>query len=197
MIYLLLFYKPSLRFIRGHVIVNFLSPVNASFRRSEYVVLRLSAQPFLGLIGKVDFPSMVILLCPSRLASYQFGFFNFCKVCFQNLGFLEKYWGLRSILGGYPLNCLSLAFPRGGSEVVDYFFYLFLRKLDGLSRPISSGYLLLSLGCRTSDYSSSGAYVGFCLSCSSLWQQGIKSPRLGLLFDCNWLPGNSAPCLLF
>ena len=71
------------------------------------------------------------------------------------LRILLRPWGSFSVSGAFG----------GVSEVVGEFFWLFPHDLDRLSHPISMGYLLLSTGCRPSDFSSGGAFVA--IACTS------------------------------
>ena len=63
MVYLLLFYKPSIRFIWVHVFADLWSLVDVSFIRSVSFVLHFPECTFLGLVGEADYPPMVILIC--------------------------------------------------------------------------------------------------------------------------------------
>ena len=88
---MLLFYKPSLRFIRVHALVHLWSPVDTSFRWYGYFFLWFLEQPFSGFVGDADYHHMVILIGPSRLLS-------------------ALFWGIRYIIEGPPLYFLCRTF---------------------------------------------------------------------------------------
>ena len=96
--FLLLFYKPSTRFIQGHALTHLWSLVDAYFRRSAFFVLCLQLRPFSGLLGKAASPPIVTWYVyhgwhlPRSVVVY------FYKVYFQHLSLTEKSWGLRSVL---------------------------------------------------------------------------------------------------
>ena len=113
MIYLLLFHKPSLRFIQGHALAHLWYPVDVYFRRCEHFALRLQARPFSGLVYEADYPPIFILMFQARLESSQFGFVYFYKVNFWHLGPSEKYWGLCSVLEFPPLDLCVCDFFGG------------------------------------------------------------------------------------
>ena len=90
---------------------------------------------------------------------------------------MEKYWGLLSVFGVYSFDCFCLSFYRGGSEAVGEISLTinFRAKCWGFSSIQSSqSYLRSPLSFQFSDCFSVRNSAGYCLSLSSLWQQGLR-----------------------
>ena len=192
--YLLLLYKLSLRFLRGHLIAHLWYLVDAYFRRSAYFVLCLPAEPFLGLVGEADYPLMVILLCPERLESAQL----WCWLCLQ--GAFPTPCQFRKILRtplyprGSPFNFLCLVFSGGGPEVAG----IFSNGSRASWIDLSSDFLRVLCSChwmfpreldhcpvQLSSCSSSSSSMGSWFSLVSLWWQELRSFWIVLLLNCN------------
>ena len=137
MIYLLLFYGPSLRSIQDHALVELLSSVNASFRRPISSVLRLLALPLSGLVGKVDSNIMVSWYVYHGWNLPKSGFVYFIKVHLQLLGLSSKTWELRSVIDGFPFDFWCVTFSGRGSEVADQLFDRFCVRWLRLPCPMS------------------------------------------------------------
>ena len=89
--YLLLFYKPSLRFIHGHALTHLWSPIYASFIRSVFFCLLLAITALFGFGRRGSFSSHIypymsitVDICP------MFGLFIFTNIIFQQLGFWKN-----------------------------------------------------------------------------------------------------------
>ena len=65
----------------------------------HHLIKRLPARPFLGLIGEATSPPIIFALLLDRLESFHL-FFTRCFV--QNIGLLNKYRGLYSVLEDSP-----------------------------------------------------------------------------------------------
>ena len=73
-------------------------------------------------------------MCPTRLASYQFGFVYVKKVCLQHIWLLEKSWGLRSLLESPTLTFFVWHFQRWFQSCLQMYLP-FPRKLMRFSPP--------------------------------------------------------------
>ena len=162
----------------------------------QYLVLRLPALTYSGLVDQAASPPIFFLVCQSRLYICLFWVFNFSKVYFQHLIFLEKSWGICSVLEGSPFNFWCPVFFGGGSEVVEKNSGRF--HASWIVFPVRSHqeYPLLSMGLQLSNRLYGGVYVCSCLSLSSRFSWGSPNLSEVLIFSCNWCPEKSYPLLL-
>ena len=98
--------------------------------------MRLWERPFSGLVGEADPPP--ICLHPSSGVAVICPFFK-NKVFSKPIGFLEKNWGVFSILEGSPFNRFLQRFPEEAPELPANFLLGLPQDLDCLSCPISLG----------------------------------------------------------
>ena len=135
MVYLLIFYKPSLRFIWVHVLAHFWSPVYASFRRSASFFLRLPARPFSGLVGEVDSPPIFYPDMSISVVIFPIYIVYFYRVHLQHLGFLGNLEDSALFLRFF-LSIFCVCWIFGGLQSCHQIHYQFPRKLLKLFRPI-------------------------------------------------------------
>ena len=158
----------------------------------KYLVLRLPAQPFSGLVGEADFsplylhpPSRVVGICPVL------GFFCFTRCVVQNLGLSEKSRGLLSVLEGSTLVIYLQIFRRRLQSCRRTWFSISTRSgLEIISWHFSflfSCHQVLQLFQPRCPF---GSLLGLSV------QKGAPKISEGLLCYCKQCPGKSSPCLL-
>ena len=172
MIYLLLVYKPSLCFIWGHALAHLWSPVDASYRRSAYFVLRLLAQTLSGLVSKSASPPIFILICLSWLA-YSLCW-DFLQIFVSNALALRENIEDSALLFRFPLSVFMSDLFRRRTQSFRQLWSLFSRNLVGSSVRYSRHSPLLSMGYGFSDRLSSGVSAGSWSSLSSLFSRGVS-----------------------
>ena len=89
-IYVFLFYWPIQGFSGVMRSCMFFSPVYTSIWRSKFIIVCLSARPFLVSVGKLDTPPVCLQPILTWLASIHYCLF--LQEFFQNLGILAKPW---------------------------------------------------------------------------------------------------------
>ena len=195
---MLLFYKPSRRFIWVNSFTHFWSWVDESFRQSIYFVFRFPARTFLGLVGEAASPPIFILICLSQLAS------NLRFHCIFLQGAFPIPWPFIKTLRT-PIYSLGLPVWFYFSDLFwrrlrsgEQSFWPFPRKLDfSVPSDILGG--LCSCFWGFDHQTARLATVIWVLVCpkGSLFSWGYPTFLDRLICDCEQCPGKYSICLLF